>query len=63
VMRHYGRSYTVETVRFQGTPPMITALAAGELDIADLAYSSFALASECRHGRPAGDRRRNPGRR
>jgi NitT/TauT family transport system substrate-binding protein len=44
VMRHYGRSYTVETVRFQGTPPMITALAAGELDIADLAYSSFALA-------------------
>ena len=36
LLRHYGKSYTVETVRFQGTPPMITALAAGELDIADL---------------------------
>src|SRR5262249_32268730 len=44
VLRHYGVSYTVETIRFQGTPPMITALAAGELDIADLAYSSLALA-------------------
>jgi sulfonate transport system substrate-binding protein len=44
ILKHYGTSYTVETVRFQGTPPMITALAAGELDIADLAYSSFALA-------------------
>jgi len=44
LLRHYGKSYTVETARFQGTPPMITALAAGELDIADLAYSSFALA-------------------
>jgi len=36
LLRHYGKSYTVETARFQGTPPMITALAAGELDIADL---------------------------
>src|SRR5262245_1247663 len=44
LLRHYGKSYMVETVRFQGTPPMITALAAGELDIADLAYSSLALA-------------------
>ena len=44
VFKHYGQTYTVETTRFQGTPPMITALAAGELDIADLAYSSFALA-------------------
>jgi NitT/TauT family transport system substrate-binding protein len=44
ILKHYGTSYTVETVRFQGTPPMITALATGELDIADLAYSSFAIA-------------------
>ena len=41
---HIGKSYTVETLRFQGTPPMITALANGELEIADLAFSSFALA-------------------
>ena len=46
LMRHYGKSYVVEPIHFKGTPPMITALAAGELDIADLAYSSFALAVE-----------------
>lgn len=57
ILRHYGKSYTVETVRFQGTPPVITALAAGERDIADLANSSFAVANpQRRHGRPAGDR-------
>jgi sulfonate transport system substrate-binding protein len=44
LMTHYGKTYTVEPVHFAGTPPMITALASGELDIADLAYSSFALA-------------------
>jgi sulfonate transport system substrate-binding protein len=43
---HYGKSYAVEPVHFQGTPPMIAALAAGELEIADLAFSSFALAVE-----------------
>ena len=41
LMGHLGKSYTLETLRFQGTPPMITALAAGELEIADLAYSTF----------------------
>jgi NitT/TauT family transport system substrate-binding protein len=46
LMPHYGKTYEVEVTRFQGTTPMITALAAGELDIADLAYSSFALAIE-----------------
>lgn len=44
LMTHYGKTYTVEPVHFSATPPMITALASGELDIADLAYSSFALA-------------------
>jgi sulfonate transport system substrate-binding protein len=43
---HAGKSYTLETVRFQGTPPMITALANGELEIADLGFSSFTLAVE-----------------
>src|SRR5690348_141636 len=46
LMTHYGKTYTVEPTHFGGTPPMITALAAGELDIADLAYSSFATAVE-----------------
>jgi NitT/TauT family transport system substrate-binding protein len=44
LMTHYGKTYTVEPMHFAATPPMITALASGELDIADLAYSSFALA-------------------
>jgi len=44
--QHMGKSYTVETVRFQGTPLMITALANGELEVADLAFASFALAVE-----------------
>ena len=42
--RHLGKSYTLETVRFAGTPPMITALANGELEVANLAYSTFPLA-------------------
>ena len=42
--RHAGKSYTVETVHFQGTPLMITALANGELEIADLGFSAVALA-------------------
>ena len=46
LMTHYGKTYTVEPTHFAATPPMITALASGELDIADLAYSSFALAVE-----------------
>jgi sulfonate transport system substrate-binding protein len=46
LMTHLNKSYTLEVTRFQGTPPMITALASGQLDIGDLAYSSFALAIE-----------------
>lgn len=46
LMTHYGKSYVAEPVHFQGTPAMIEALAAGELEIADLAFSSFALAVE-----------------
>ncbi len=44
ILRHKGKSYEIELIRFQGTPPMITALAANEVDIALLAYSSLALA-------------------
>ncbi len=42
--KHQGQSYVLESTRFNGTPPMISALASGDLDIADLAYSSLALA-------------------
>ena len=42
--KHLGQSYTLETTRFAGTPPMITALAAGELDVADLTYSTLPIA-------------------
>jgi sulfonate transport system substrate-binding protein len=41
--KHIGRSYTVEAVRFQGTPPMMTAIATGELEIGDLSFSTFPL--------------------
>src|SRR5665213_574565 len=41
---HMGQSYTLEPVLYRGTPPMITALANGELEIADLAYSSLGIA-------------------
>ena len=42
--KHIGKSYTVESIRFAGTPPMITAIANGELEIANLAYSTLPLA-------------------
>ena len=42
--RHLGKSYTLEPVRFAGTPPMVTALANGELEVANLAYSTLAIA-------------------
>src|SRR4029079_9577288 len=42
--KHWGKSYTFEAIRFAGTPPMITAIANGELEIANLAYSTFPLA-------------------
>jgi NitT/TauT family transport system substrate-binding protein len=46
VTRHMGKSYVLEPQHFAGTTPMITALAAGDIDTGSLAYSSFALAIE-----------------
>lgn len=43
LLRHYGKSYIFEPVHFNGSTPQIPALAARELEIAALAYSSFAL--------------------
>jgi len=44
--RHLGKSYTLEAIRFAGTPPMITAIANGELEVSNIAYSTFPLAVE-----------------
>src|SRR5262245_44731054 len=44
--KHLDKSYTVEPVRYAGTPPMVTALASGELEVANLAYSTLAIAIE-----------------
>jgi sulfonate transport system substrate-binding protein len=44
IAKHWGKSYVMEETRYQGTPPMITALANNELDIAVLAYSTLGLA-------------------
>ena len=49
VLKHFGQSYIAEATRFEGTPPVITALAAGELDIGPLAFSSFGLAIQNAH--------------
>jgi NitT/TauT family transport system substrate-binding protein len=42
--RHLGQSYTLETTRFAGTPPLVTAVAAGELEIANLTFSTLPIA-------------------
>ena len=41
---HLGKSYTLEAVRFAGTPALITALANNELEVADLTYPTLPLA-------------------
>ena len=42
--RNLGKTYQLEITRFAGTPPLITALATGELDIADLTYPTLPIA-------------------
>lgn len=42
VVRHRGKSYIPEQIHFRGSSQQLTALAAGELEIAQLAFSSFA---------------------
>jgi NitT/TauT family transport system substrate-binding protein len=42
--RHLGSSYLLEPVRYVGTPQMVTALANGELEIANLAFSTLPIA-------------------
>lgn len=42
--KHWGKSYILEAVRYQGTPVMLTALANEQLEVASLAYSTLGLA-------------------
>lgn len=42
--KHNGKSYTLEITRFGGTPPLITALANNEVDIAGLTYPTLPIA-------------------
>jgi sulfonate transport system substrate-binding protein len=49
ILKHFGQSYVAEAIRFEGTPPVITALASGEVDVGPLAFSSFALAIQNAH--------------
>lgn len=46
IPNHAGKTYDPQLTYFQGTPQMITALGANQLDVADLAFSSLALAIE-----------------
>ncbi len=49
VLKHEGTSYTFDPIKFRGSAPQITALAAGELDLAALAFSSVGLAIQNAH--------------
>ena len=42
--KHLGTSYTFDPIHFNGTPQLITALGAGELDIANLGFTTLPLA-------------------
>ena len=44
--RHQGQSYTFEPINIRASPLQITALAAGEIEIAALGFSSFPFAVE-----------------
>jgi len=46
IARHQGQSYAMDAIHFSGTPQMISAFGANEIDIALLAYSSLAVAIE-----------------
>ena len=43
-LKHYGKSYTLDAIKFQGTPQMVTAQATGDVDITTLAFSTVPIA-------------------
>jgi ABC-type nitrate/sulfonate/bicarbonate transport system substrate-binding protein len=44
LMRHHGKSYVYEAVRYAGTPAVITAMANNEIELGNLAFSSLGIA-------------------
>jgi sulfonate transport system substrate-binding protein len=44
LMKHEGKSYTLEIIQFRSTTDLITALATGELEIANLGFTTLPLA-------------------
>jgi NitT/TauT family transport system substrate-binding protein len=46
MLKHYGKTYTVEPVYYKGSGPQITALASGELEMALYAPSALAFSIE-----------------
>ena len=49
LLHHLNKSYTVEPMHFSSTPAQLTALASGDLDIAQLGYSTLGAAVENAH--------------
>jgi len=47
--RHAGKSYVLDLIHFNGTTPMITALASGDLDVTSMSGPPLALAIENAH--------------
>src|SRR5665213_3748216 len=43
LMKHYGKSYVVEPIHFQGSSAEVTAIAAGQVDLITVGNSSLAL--------------------
>jgi NitT/TauT family transport system substrate-binding protein len=41
ILKNYGNSYTVEAIRFRGSPPQVAALASGDVDIAALSGAAL----------------------
>jgi NitT/TauT family transport system substrate-binding protein len=44
LMRHYGKSYIVEAIRYAGTTPALAALKAGDLEIGSVSFSNVGSA-------------------
>lgn len=49
LLHHYNQSYTVEPMHFSSTPAELQALASGELDVAQLGFSTVGAAVENAH--------------
>ena len=49
ILKHYGKSYTVEPILFRGSTPQLTAMAAREIDMGAFAPLALALAVQKAH--------------